>query len=108
MPYYVLTGVRGIRKSDPFVLEVRQTVNSLWGADYDSSEHDVDHIIAYRFYLITNLDTVNVDQLFKAANYRNVQVMTKCDHAFKTATERRQQQPVLTPAQRLDLVDLLP
>lgn len=105
----LLTGIRGIRKSDPFVLEVRQAVNSLWGTDYDSSEHEVDHIIAYRFYSVINSDgTVNIAQLFKVANYRNIQVMTKRDHAFKTATEWNQQQPVLTVAQRLDLVDLLP
>ena len=105
----LLTGVRGIRKTDPLVLEVRRTVNSLWGADYDSSEHEVDHIIAHRFYSVINSDgTVDIAHLFKAANYRNIQVLKKCDHAFKTAAEWYQQQPVLTPAQRLDLVDLLP
>ena len=105
----LLTGVRGIHKNDPFAIEVRQAVDSLWGNDYNSTEHDVDHIIAYRFYSVINPDgTANIAHLFKAANYRNIQVLTKCEHALKTAAEWYQQQPVLTPAQRLDLVDLLP
>lgn len=105
----LLTGVRGIRKSDPFVVEVREAINSLWDETYNSSEQEIDHIIAYRFYPIINIDrTINVDQLFKVSSYRNLQVLSKYDHAVKSASEMYQQQPVMTLAQRNRLSDIVP
>ncbi len=105
----LLTGVRGISKSNPFVAQVRSVINGRWDSSYNSSDQDIDHVIAFRFYNITNaVGTVDVEQLFKFASYRNLQILTKDEHAAKTASELRQRQPILTAAQMTELVDLLP
>ena len=58
--------------------------------------------------IINNDGSINIDQLFKVSSHRNLQVMTKYDHAVKTAAEWYTNLPVLTPSQRVELVDLMP